>query len=131
MIHMEWANGAIGTLDGTNTWGMEYPLGVMIVGDSHYAEAWGLDGRYHRCKTNSSEVEELWEAEEGKPEMSKSFVRMADGVIQSMLKDQPFPADGEAAWNELVFEAAVYRSAGNSGERVWLNDVETAAISSA
>ena len=131
MIHMKWANGAIGTLDGTNTWGMEYPLGVMIVGEHHYAEAWGLDGRYRRCKANSSEVEELWEAEEGKPEMPKSFVRMADGVIQSILKDQPFPADGEAAWDELVFEAAVYRSAGNSGERVWLKDVETSATSSA
>jgi len=63
--------------------------------------------------------------------MPKSFVRMADGVIQSILKDQPFPADGEAAWDELVFEAAVYRSAGNSGERVWLKDVETSATSSA
>ena len=131
MIHMEWANGTIGTLDGTNTWGMEHPLGVMVVGDSHYAESWGLEGRYRRCKSNNSEIEEQWEAEEGKPEMSQSFVRMADGVMRSMLKDQPFPADGEAAWNELVFEAAVYRSAGNSGERVWLNDVETTAISSA
>ena len=61
--------------------------------------------------------------------MSQSFVRMADGVIQSMLKDQPFPADGDAAWNELLFEAAVHRSASNNGERVWLNDVETAATS--
>ncbi len=129
MIHMEWANGTIGTLDGTNTWGMEYPLGIMVVGDSYYAESWGLEGRYRRCKSNNSEVEEQWEAEEGNPEMSQSFVRMADGVIQSMLKDQPFPADGDAAWNELVFEAAVHRSASNSGERVWLKDVETAATS--
>ena len=129
MIHMEWANGTIGTLDGTNTWGMEHPLGIMVVGDNYYAESWGLEGRYRRCKSNNSEAEEQWEAEEGKPEMSQSFVRMADGVIQSMLKDQPFPADGDAAWNELVFEAAVHRSAGNSGERVWLNDVETAATS--
>ena len=128
MIHMEWASGTIGTLDGTTTWGMEYPLGVMIVGDNCYAEAWGLEGQYRRCKANNSEVEETWESEEGKPEMSKSFAHMADGVIQSMLKDQPFPADGEAAWNELVFEAAVYRSASDSGERVWLNDVERAAI---
>ena len=131
MIHMEWANGTIGTLDGTNTWGMEHPLGIMVVGDNYYAESWGLEGRYRRCKSNNSEVEEQWEAEEGKPEMSQSFVRMADGVIQSMLKDQPFPADGDAAWNELVFEAAVHRSAGNSGERVWLNDVETSATSNA
>jgi len=129
MIHMEWANGTIGTLDGTNTWGMEHPLGIMVVGDNYYAESWGLEGRYRRCKSNNSEAEEQWEAEEGKPEMSQSFVRMADGVIQSMLKDQPFPADGDAAWNELVFEAAVHRSARNSGERVWLNDVETAATS--
>ncbi len=128
MIHMGWANGTIGTLDGTNTWGMEYPLGVMIVGDSCYAEAWGLEGRYRRCKANSSEVEEQWESEEGKLEMPKSFVRMANGVIQSMLKDQPFPADGDAAWNELVFEAAVHRSASNSSKRVWLDEVETAAI---
>jgi hypothetical protein len=60
--------------------------------------------------------------------MPKSFVRMANGVIQSMLKDQPFPADGDAAWNELVFEAAVHRSASNSSKRVWLDEVETAAI---
>ncbi len=129
MIHMEWANGTIGTLDGTNTWGMEHPLGIMVVGDNYYAESWGLEGRYRRCKSNNSEAEEQWEAEEGKPEMTQSFVRMADGVIQSILKDQPFPADGDAAWNELVFEAAVHRSARNSGERVWLNDVETAATS--
>ena len=103
----------------------------MVVGDSCYAEAWGLEGQYRRCKANNSEVEETWGAEEGQPEMPKSFVRMADGVIQSMLKDQPFPADGDAAWNELVFEAAVHRSASNNGERVWLNEVETEAISNA
>jgi hypothetical protein len=49
---------------------------------------------------------------------------MADGVIKAMLADEPFPADGEAAWNELLFEAAVHRSALRNGERVLLADVE-------
>ena len=131
MIHMEWSNGAIGALDGTNTWGYDdHPLRITIVGDKSYAEARGLNGWYRRCKSNSlrQEVEELWEAEDGKPEMQESFPRMADGVIKAMLADEAFPADGEAAWNELVFEAAVHRSALNNGERVMLTDVEKSAM---
>ena len=127
MIHMKWKNGAIGALDGSNTWGYDdHPLRITIVGDKSYAEARGLDGWYRRGKSNAwnQEVEELWEAEAGKPEMGESFPRMADGVIKAMLADEAFPADGEAAWNELLFEAAVHRSANNDGERVRLADVE-------
>ena len=130
LIHMGWANGAIGSLDGTNLWGYDdHPLRVMIVGDKSYAEARGLDGWYRRRKANSSEEEELWESEEGTPEMPESFRRMADGVIKAMHADTPFPADGEAAWNELLFEAAVHRSALQNGARVFLADVEAAAMS--
>ncbi len=125
MIQMKWANGVVGALDGSNTWGYDdHPLRIMIVGDEKYAEARGLDGWYCRRKSNSSEVEEIWEAEAGKPEMGESFVRMADGVIKAMLADKAFPADGEAAWNELLFEAAVHRSAMNDCERVLLADIE-------
>jgi hypothetical protein len=53
---------------------------------------------------------------------------MADGVIKAMLADKAFPADGEAAWNELLFEAAVHRSALNDGARVRLADVEKDAM---
>ena len=131
MIHMKWANGVIGALDGSNTWGYDdHPLRITIVGDKSYAEARGLGGWYRRCKSNAwkQEVEELWEAEEGKPEMGESFPRMADGVIKAMIADKPFPADGEAAWNELLFEAAVHRSAMNDGERVMLADIEKSAM---
>ena len=38
------------------------------------------------------------------------------------------PATGEDAWNELVFEAAVHRSALRDGERVRLKDVEQDAM---
>ena len=131
MIHMKWANGVIGSLDGTNMWGYDgSPLRIMIVGDKSYAEARGLEGRYQRSKANNSEMEELWEAEEGTSEMDESFPRMADGVIKAMQADKPFPADGEAAWNELLFEAAVYRSAMNDGERVMLADIEKYAMGS-
>lgn len=131
LIHIKWANGVIGTLDGSNTWGYDdHPLRIMIVGDKSYAEARGLDGWYRRCKANSwpTEVEELWEVEKGKSEMSESFPRMADGVIKAMIDDKPFPADGESAWNELLFEAAVYRSAINDGVRVMIADVEKSAM---
>ncbi|MBC8235733.1 Gfo/Idh/MocA family oxidoreductase [bacterium] len=131
LIHMKWKNGAIGVLDGSNTWGYDdHPLRVMIVGDKSYAEARGLDGWYRRCQANSwpSVVEELWEAEQGKSEMSESFPRMADGVIKAMIADKAFPADGEAAWNELLFEAAVHRSALNDGARVLLADIEKSAM---
>lgn len=129
LIHIGWANGAIGSLDGTNLWGYDgHPLRVMLVGDKSYAEARGLDGWYRRRTSNSSEEEELWQSEEGKPEMPESFRRMADGVIKAMHADTPFPADGEAAWNELLFEAAVHRSALQNGARVFLADVEAAAM---
>ncbi len=62
--------------------------------------------------------------------MSESFPRMAGGVIKAMPADEAFPADGEAAWNELLFEAAVHRSAMNDGARVLLTDVEKAATGS-
>ena len=131
MIHMQWANGVVGALDGTNTWGYDdHPLRVMIVGEERYAEARGLDGWYTRRKSHNSETEDLWKVEEGRQEYGESFARMADGVIKAMLADKAFPADGEAAWNELLFEAAVHRSAMNDGERVLLADVEKSAMSS-
>ena len=133
MIQMKWANGVIGALDGTNTWGYDdHPLRVMIVGDKSYSEARGLDGWYRRCKSNAwgQEVEELWEVEDGRQEYGESFGRMADGVIKAMIADEAFPADGEAAWNELLFEAAVHRSAMNDGARVLLADVEKNAMGS-
>ena len=116
---------------GNITWGFDdHPLRVMIVGDKGYAEARGLSGWYRRGKSNAwqMEVEELWEVEEGTSEMSESFPRMADGVIKAMIADEPFPADGEAAWNELLFEAAVHRSAMNDGARVMLADIEKDAM---
>ena len=129
MIHMKWKNGVVGALDGTNTWGYDdHPLRIMIVGEKSYAEARGLDGFYQRRKSNNSETEELWEVEEGRQEYPESFARMADGVIKAMLADEAFPADGEAAWNELLFEAAVHRSAMNDGERVLLSDVEKSVM---
>ncbi|MDA0842285.1 MAG: Gfo/Idh/MocA family oxidoreductase [Planctomycetota bacterium] len=131
-IRMQWANGASGSLEGTNTWGMEIPLSIIAVGDKSYGWAQGLQGWYRRAKSNvgNLEIEELFEAEEGAPEMRESFVRMADGVIKGMQNDTAFPADGEAAWNELLFEAAVYRSCINDGARVVLADVEADAMRS-
>lgn len=124
LIHMKWENGVIGTLDGAACWGMEVPLRIMIVGDKSYASAQGLSGWYHRSKAYNSEEIEFWEVEGERTEMSESFPRMADGVIKAMMEDKPFPADGEAAWKELLFEAAVHRSAINNGKRVMLADVE-------
>ena len=129
MIHMKWANGVIGSLDGGQMWGWDDdPLRLMIVGDEGYAEAKGLGGLYRRRKAYNSEVLELWEVEEGRQEYRESFGRMADGVIKAMIADEPFPADGEAAWNEALFEAAVHRSASKNGERVMLADVEKDAM---
>lgn len=129
LIHMQWANGVIGSLDGGQKWGWDSdPLRIMIVGDEAYAEAKGLGGLYRRHKAFNSELQELWEVEEGRQEYGESFARMADGVIKAMIADEPFPADGEAAWNEALFEAAVYRSASNKAERVYLADVEKSAI---
>ena len=128
MIQMQWANGVIGSLAGSNLWGYDdHPLRVMIVGEERYAEARGLEGWYRRRQANTSEEDELWESEEGKS-YQESFVHMADGVIKAMHVNEAFPADGEAAWNELLFEGAVHRSALNNGERVWLADVEKAAM---
>ena len=53
---------------------------------------------------------------------------MADGVIKAMSAGEPLPADGEAAWNECVFEAAVHRSATHGGEAVRIADVQAAAM---
>lgn len=97
----------------------------MIIGEKGYAEAKGLAGWYQRYKPGwGGGVEVSWEAKPEEPEMEKSFVRMADGVIKAMLADEPMPADGNAAWNELLFEAAVHRSALNGGEWVKPADVE-------
>jgi len=126
MIHIRWPNGVDGALDGSMTWGYDdHPLRIMICGAESYAEAHGLDGWYRRGKSNAwkQDVEELWESEGERTEMEQSFPHMADGVIQAMKEDKPFPADGEAAWNELLFEAAVHRSAARDGERVQLADV--------
>ena len=127
MIHLRWPNGVNGALDGSNAWGYDdHPLRIMICGTESYAEARGLDGWYRRCKAGGfkQEVEELWEVEEGRQEYPESFGRMADGVIEAMKEDRPLPADGDDAWNELLFEAAVHRSALRGGERVRLSDVE-------
>ena len=129
LIQMAWADGTVGSLDGSNTWGYDdHPLRVMIVGDHCYGEARGLDGWYRRCKSDAwtQEVEDQWSVEGLHAEMEASFVRMADGVIRAMQQNTPFPADGEAAWNELLFEAAVHRSASRDGKRVFLADVAEA-----
>ena len=129
LIHIGWANGTIGSLSGTNLWGYDdHPLRVKVLGTVAYAEAKGLDGSYVRRAANSSEIEEVWEAEAGAPEMPESFKRMADGVIKAMQADTAFPADGEAAWTELLFEAAVHRSALQQGARVFLDAVEADAV---
>ncbi len=125
MIHMKWSNGVIGVLDGSEMWGWDDdPLRIMIVGDKSYAEARGLNGWYRRRKAYNSEIETLWEVEPGRQEYNESFARMADGVIKAMLANEPLPADGDAAWNELLFEAAVHRSALNDAQRVYLADIE-------
>jgi len=129
MIHIQWENGVLCSLDGTNLCGYDdHTLQITVVGAEQYAEARGLDGWYRRRQSNSSELAELWEAEDGQPEMPESFVRMADGVIKSMLAGQPFPADGEAAWNELVFEATVHQSAVGDGKQVCLDKAEADAF---
>ena len=133
MIQMKWANGVVGELDGGMEWGYDdHPLRVMIVGDKSYAEARGLDGWFRRCKAHawSQEVEELWEMEEGRQAYGESFAKMADAVLEALSEDKPFPADGDAAWNELLFEAAAHRSAVGDGERVLLADVERDASAS-
>jgi len=45
-----------------------------------------------------------------------------------MIADKPFPADGNAAWNEILFEASVHRSARTGGVRVYIADVEKDAM---
>jgi len=128
---MQWANGVYGTLDGTDLWGAEeYLLSLTILGDKAYAEARGIDGWYRRAKANTwaQKVEELWQADKKEAEMTASFVRMADGVVKAMHANQPFPADGNAAWNELLFEAAIHRSATKGGARVYLPEMEGALL---
>lgn len=130
MIHMRWPNGVVGALDGSMEWGYDdHPLRITIVGTESYGEARGLDGWYRRCKANAwqQQVEEQWEVEQGVQEYKESFARMADGVIQALKEGKHFPADGEAAWDELLFEAAVHASATRDGERVRLDDIEEAA----
>jgi len=104
----------------------EYLLSLTILGDKAYAEARGIDGWYRRAKANTwaQKVEELWQADKKEAEMTASFVRMADGVVKAMQANQPFPADGNAAWNELLFEAAIHRSATKGGARVYLPEME-------
>jgi len=137
LIRMKWAGGAAGELDGSNAWGFDdHPLRLMILGDRRYGEARGLKGWYRRSKAGSwpGEVEELWEAEQGAGdyhEYEASFGRMADAVVDALEARRPFPADGGAAWDELVFEAAVHRSALSGGERVRLDDVEAKAMGAA
>jgi len=131
MIRMQWRNGAIGQLDGSNLWGYDdHPLRVMLVGDQAYAEARGLDGWYRRCKGSSwpTAVEETWEVEPGVQEYGQSFGRMAAAVVEALKAGQPFPATGEDAWNELLFEAAVHRSALNGGRKVRLATIDKAAM---
>ena len=131
MIRMQWANGAIGQLDGSNLWGYDdHPLRVMLVGDKACSEARGLDGWYRRCTGSSwpTAVEDQWEVEEGVQEYKESFGRMANAVIDAVQADKAFPADGDAAWNELVFEAAVHRSACNDAACVCVADVAAEAM---
>ncbi|NQT86672.1 hypothetical protein HQ560_07910, partial [bacterium] len=131
MIQMQWANGVAGELDGSNVWGFDdHPLRLMIVGDKSYSEARGLGGWYRRCTSNAwnQEVEAEWEVEEGVQEYPESFARMADGVITAMNAGTPLPADGEAAWNECIFEAAVHRSATQGGATVNIADVAAEAM---
>ncbi len=129
LIHMKWANGVDGELTGADSWGWyEDPLSVMVVGDKYYAEARGLNGLYCRNKAYGVEVDERWEVEGERQEYGESFARMADGVIKAMQANKPFPADGEAAWNEILFEAAVHRSAIKGGERIFISDVEKDAM---
>lgn len=128
MIRMRWSNGVYGSLEGTNTWGMEIPLSIIAVGDKSYSWAQGLDGWYRRAKSNVGgvEIEDQLDVEQTEGEMTQSFIRMADGVIKAIQNDTDFPATGNDAWNELLFEAAVHRSCINDGERVQIADVEKA-----
>ena len=131
LIQMRWASGVIGELDGSNLWGFDdHPLRLLIAGDKAYAEARGLGGWYRRCKANAwpGQVEEVWEVEAGVQEYNESFGRMADAVVTALLAGQPLPATGDDAWNELLFEAAVHRSAARGGEEVKLAEVERAAF---
>lgn len=137
MIRMAWPDGAIGQLDGSNLWGYDdHPLRLMLVGDKALGEARGLDGWYRRSRADAwpQVAEEAWEIEPDAPgnkgwrEYEASFARMAAGVVGAIQAAAPLPADGGAAWDELVFEAAVHRSASRRGQRVRLADIEKAAL---
>jgi gluconate kinase len=51
------------------------------------------------------------------------FKQHAGAVIKAMLEGRPMPVDDQAAWNEQVLEAAVYRSA-KTGKRVVLDEID-------
>jgi len=131
LIHMGWPGGAVGELGGSNLWGYDdHPLRLMLVGDKACAEARGLDGWYRRSKADAwpEVVEDSWQVEPGVQEYQESFGRMADAVVKALEAGDPLPADGNDAWNELLLEAAVHRSARRDGERVRLADLEKAAM---
>lgn len=139
MIRMAWPDGAIGQLDGSNLWGYDdHPLRLMIVGDKALAEARGLDGWYRHSKADAwpQATEDEWYIEPdapGNPGWREYEASFAHGRRrhERLGAASPLPADGQAAWDELVFEAAVHRSASRQGERVRLADVERAALDAA
>lgn len=114
LIHMKWANGAEGELGGSLDWGFDDgPLKIMICGDKAYGTALGLDGFYTLREAGSWPCTEI-ERWEGQGAYNDSFVHMADAVIKAMSAGEKMPVDEQAAWDEQVFEAAVYRSAKTS-----------------
>ena len=123
LIHMKWSNGAEGELGGSLAWGYDDgPLKIILCGDKAYGTALGLEGFYTLRKAGSWPCEEL-ERWEGKGAYNDSFVHMADAVIKAMQAGEPMPVDEQAAWDEQVFEGAVYRSA-KTGQRVVLDEID-------
>jgi len=123
LIHMKWSNGAEGTLGGSLDWGFDDgPLKLMICGDEAYATALGLDGFYTLRVRNSWPCKEI-ERWEGTGAYDESFKHHADAVVKAMVEGKPMPVDEQAAWNEQVFEAAVYRSA-KTGRKVVLDQID-------
>ncbi len=124
LIHMKWADGAEGELGGSLDWGFDDgPLKIMICGDKAYATACGLDGLYTLRETGSWPCKEL-ERWTGQAAYEASFAKMADGVVRALAAGEPMPVDDRAAWDEQVFEAAVYRSA-KTGQRIVLDMIDT------
>ena len=134
MIRMAWPDGTPGELDGSNLWGFDdHPLRLMLVGERAYGEARGLSGWYRRCTADAwkQEVQDEWRTGAsggGWHEYEASFPRMAEAFVRAYAAGEPLPADGQAAWDELLFEAAVHRSAAAGGQRVRLADVERDAM---